>query len=173
MTQRLDANVSSTIAPSSSPSKCSLARAMDKPTVSSFDVSGSILKAETRNQGLQCNDVPQVTENNKKSVKFGGLIIREHKLTIGDLPWRDGPPVALSWEQVRLRHMDLEEFELAREGERRLQKDLHTSAADRIGMLKEQGGYSDQDLLLAKRRLNAVSLSSRPLTTRHRRSISR
>ena len=99
--------------------------------------------------------------NNRKSVKFGGLLIREHKLEMSDLPWRNGPPVTLSWEQICLRHVDLEEFERSREGERRLLRDLWTSAADRRCMLKEQAGYSDRDLMLAERMKKAIQLSSR------------
>lgn len=103
----------------------------------------------------------EALQDNRKSVKFGGLVIREHKLEMSDLPWRNGPPITLSWEQICLRHVDLEEFERSREGERRLQKDLWTSAADRRCLLKEQAGYSDRDLMLAERIKKAIQLSSR------------
>jgi hypothetical protein len=125
------------------------------------------------NQAKEC-EVPQLSASapDKKSVKFGGLVIREHKLTISDLPWRDGPPVTLSWEQVSLTHLDLEEFEERREGERRGQKDLRTTGADRRAMLKEQGGYSDSDLIRAEELKKAFSLSrSQPKSLSRRRNL--
>jgi hypothetical protein len=67
------------------------------------------------------------------------------------------------------------DFDLARDGERRLQKDIRISAADRrSSMLKEQEDYSEQDLLSAERRVNAVSLGFSIATgTPSRRSMSR
>jgi hypothetical protein len=98
----------------------------------------------------------------KKSVKFGGIVtIREHKLEIGNSSWRNGPPITLSWEQTHIQHIDLDDFERYREGGRRLKKDLWTSADDRRSMLKEVGGYSDKDLVLAERLKKAVSIPSR------------
>ena len=105
--------------------------------------------------------VPE-SEENKKSVRFGGNItIREHKLEIANTSWRNGPPLTLSWEQTHIQHVDLDDFEKYREKGRRLQKDLWTSADDRRSMLKEVGGFSEKDLILAERHRKAVSIPTR------------
>ena len=106
----------------------------------------------------------------KKSVKFGGLVIREHKLLIGSSSWTNGPPITLSWEQTHIQHVDLDEFERFRAGGRRLPKDLWASADDRRIMLKEVGGYSDKDLLKAERLRKAVSIPSRTFELRRKTS---
>mmetsp|Transcript_5899 Transcript_5899/g.9807 ORF Transcript_5899/g.9807 Transcript_5899/m.9807 type:complete len:201 (+) Transcript_5899:108-710(+) len=159
----------------SPPKKCSCLKEMNQSTLSLLDLTGSVLQMgidkhqqEQEQEQEHTNQQKQKEQNQKqrnttatrlkKSVKFGGLLIHEHSLTIGDLPWKDGPPVALSWEQVALKHLDLDEFEESREGERRQQKDLHTTAAHRRTMLKA-GGYSDSDLLRAEKLKKAISLS--------------
>lgn len=114
-------------------------------------------------------DVPvQESEESKKSVKFGGLVIREHKLLIGSSSWTNGPPITLSWEQTHIQHVDLDDFERSREGGRRLPKDLWTSANDRRIMLKEVGGYSDKDLFQAERLRRAISIPSRTFDLRRK-----
>ena len=109
------------------------------------------------------NDVDVAeSEESKKSVRFGGnIIIREHKLEIAKSSWRNGPPLTLSWEQTHIQHVDLNDFEKYRENGRRLQKDLWTSADDRRNMLKEVGGFSEEDLILAERLRKAVSIPTR------------
>lgn len=144
---------------SSTTSPCSLS-AMNKSTLSLLDLAGSMLQMELQHERQQRQQKYSPSKAIIKSVKFGNrLVIREHKLTIADMPWKDGPPVALSWEQVALKHVDLEEYEELRGGVRRLQKDLRTTAADRRTMLKEHGGYSDSDLLRAEKLKKAISLS--------------
>ena len=116
-------------------------------------------------------DLPvQESEETKKSVKFGGLVIREHKLLIASRSWTNGPPITLSWEQTQVQHVDLDDFERSREGGRRPSKDLWASADDRRIMLKEVGGYSDKDLLQAERLRKAISIPSRTFELRRKTS---
>ena len=66
------------------------------------------------------------------------------------------------------------DFDLARDGERRLQKDIRISAADRCtSMLKEQGDYSEQDL---RRFISLLDRYRHAISTKHvkiRRDYSR
>lgn len=144
--------------------------------LSLFDVAGSVLqmqmkqspeKQETRQQPSgslssstnKCKSiVPSRRPSAPKTVKFGELVIHEHKLTIGDMPWKNGPPLALSWEQVCQRQYDdLDDYEQARVHQPRRKDDLRTSAEDRREMLKESGGYTDSDLIQAERLKKAIS----------------
>lgn len=141
--------------------------------LSLFDVAGAVLqmqmkqspeKQETRqppSEGFSSttnNCISSRRPSAPKTVKFGELVIHEHKLTIGDMPWKDGPPVALSWEQVCRRHYDdLDDYEQTRVHQPRRKDDLRTSAEDRREMLKESGGYTDSDLIQAERLKKAIS----------------
>ena len=127
------------------------------------------------NEDAVADSVVSVSEENKKSVKFGGTItIREHKLLISNSTWRNGPPITLSWEQLHIQQVDLDEFERCREGGRRLQKDLWASADDRRSMLKEVGGYSDEDLFMEELLRKAVSIPSRASSSSQlRRKVSK
>jgi len=105
----------------------------------------------------------------RRSVKFGGLTIREHAITIGDHPWKDGPPIALSWEQVNSKNVDLEEFERMREGSRRKEENLRRPGLERRQLLKQLGGFSDSELMKAQRfrtHIKQTRASRRPVTLR-------
>ena len=105
----------------------------------------------------------------RKSVKFGGVLVREHKVEMSNLPWHNGPLVTLSWNLVGEQHLDLDTFEKSRVGERRASKALLTTAEDRRELLKDHCGYSDEDLLRAeifKRKRSIPSRTARARTFR-------
>lgn len=105
-----------------------------------------------------------------RHVSFGDIVVlREHGITLGDHPWRDGPPIALSWEQIQSKRIDFEEFEKARTEVRRKEEDLRTSGMDRRQLLKERAGYSDSDLLKAER--YRTHFSGRRLTKSRSKSL--
>uniref|UniRef100_A0A7S1V7D4 Uncharacterized protein n=1 Tax=Grammatophora oceanica TaxID=210454 RepID=A0A7S1V7D4_9STRA len=92
------------------------------------------------------------TLKKERSVKFSkDVIIREHNITLGDQPWRGGPPVTLSWEQLNTCLIDLDEFENVRAGCRRTEPDLRIGGKERRNLLKTMAGFSDSDLLKAQR----------------------
>ena len=102
------------------------------------------------------------------SVSFGNLTVRELKITLGDHPWLDGPPVALSWEQVATATHSLDDFERIRDGERRTQDNLWMPGAERRDLLKDCGGFSERELVRAKRIRTHLS---RRLPKLHKRTL--
>jgi hypothetical protein len=81
----------------------------------------------------------------KKSPRFATVTIYEFQLSIGDNPAaREGCPISLSAKCVHKETMDVNVFELLREGKRRKSKNLYLPVEDRAAMLLSRGYSLDK-----------------------------
>jgi len=154
--------------PSYSPSLCclkELPRPGSRPQRSS-------LRQLHRQPQLDCSSSSTTTTNTApkpRRVKFGNLTVSEHMITLGDHPWVDGPPIALSWEQVDSITMDVDDFERKRAGMRRKERNLRRSGSERESLLKEFAGFSATELLHARRIRTHIASRTKKMRTTHPR----
>jgi hypothetical protein len=82
---------------------------------------------------------------NNHRPSFDSITIYEFPISIGDNPAaREGCPVALGSKCVHKESMDLETYELFREGQRRPNKKLYLPVEDRAAMLLSRGYSLDK-----------------------------
>lgn len=97
-----------------------------------------------------------------KCVRFANVEVREYAVTIGDHPCcPTGCPLSLDWDYIAEPVTSLDTYE-AQRAPRRNRQQLHTTAADRMRILSQEGGLSDGELRRATRKLHrARSCSAR------------
>jgi hypothetical protein len=71
------------------------------------------------------------TKNKDRSVSFSSIEIREFGTRLGDCPYCQGPPIALSNECQNLKVLDLLEFEQDHSRDRRDLQEIRLSAMER------------------------------------------
>lgn len=95
--------------------------------------------------------VPENNETNNNTVQvlkvdFGTLTIREYPRILGDGVTIKGPPLTIAWKHQDENEYEVDEYEKAMEGNRRLQSELKIPSKDREAMMKASG-FSKKEIL--------------------------
>jgi hypothetical protein len=116
------------------------------PSVSSSSSSSSSLSSLTNSsKRILLNKSHSQPHHHKHSPSFDSITIYEFSISIGDNPAaREGCPVALGSKCVHKESMDVETFELFRDGKRRRNKQLYLPVEDRAAMLLSRGYSLDK-----------------------------
>lgn len=98
--------------------------------------------------------------NNK--LQFSTLTIREYGRILGIGVTVKGPPLTIEWTHQDEQEYDVDEYEKAVEGSRRLQAELKIPSKDREAMMKASG-FSHKEILEATKQAN-ITRNQRKVT---------
>jgi len=92
-----------------------------------------------KSSSVNSNDVIRTSDKSPR-VRFLNVTISEHPIIVGDNPGGNkGPPVTIAWESVKLATVDIDQFEKARQDERRDFNELKMPPTKRRSMLLDLG----------------------------------
>lgn len=105
-------------------------------------------------------EVEAAASNNK--LQFSTLTIREYGRILGIGVTVKGPPLTIEWTHQDEQEYDVDEYEKAVEGSRRLQAELKIPSKDREAMMKASG-FSHKEILEATKQAN-ITRNQRKVT---------
>ena len=105
-------------------------------------------------------EVEAAASNNK--LQFSTLTIREYGRILGIGVTVKGPPLTIEWTHQDEQEYDVDEYEKAVEGSRRLQAELKIPSKDREAMMKASG-FSRKEILEATKQAN-ITRNQRKVT---------
>ena len=105
-------------------------------------------------------EVDAAASNNK--LQFSTLTIREYGRILGIGVTVKGPPLTIEWTHQDEQEYDVDEYEKAVEGSRRLQAELKIPSKDREAMMKASG-FSHKEILEATKQAN-ITRNQRKVT---------
>jgi hypothetical protein len=101
----------------------------------------------------------EISASSTKSVSFDSVQIRSYQLTIGDHPGVSyGPPIQLDWDYQEHEDIELDVYEANRGFSRRTMRQMVMSYYQRKNILEREYGFSEEDLVRAKKDANKIKL---------------
>jgi len=122
-------------------------------SVHTSGLSGSSLKSCMRTKSSQ---------SSAKKVSFGSIEIREYPRILGDNPsCKRGPAISLGWyNNGRKTKLSIDQFEKTRSTSSRYHRRCPVlSSRDRIRILRDEGGVTAKEILIARREISMIKRS--------------
>lgn len=102
---------------------------------------------------------PESSASSRKSVSFDSIQIRSYQLTMGDHPGVSyGPPIQLDWDYQEHEDIELDVYEANRGFSRRTMRQMVMSYYQRKNILEREYGFSEKELVRAKKDANKIKL---------------
>ena len=115
----------------------------------------SLPDALTTTLSLTSSESNSNKSSQKRSVSFDSVKIRSYQQTMGDNPAVSyGPPISLDWDFEEHDCVDLDAYESARGLNRRGMRQMALSYYQRKSFLAREYGFTEEDLLRAKKDVN-------------------